>query len=112
MTKVLQGEAERIDDRVAAVARGVLAMLVQPLANRFRRRTGLVVDVGIDSGRRRRNRDPEDVVQQPLATQDRRRAVGIRGRGQQRAFREQAAPLIVIRDGDLPEPAPVNPGIP
>ncbi len=98
-------------DRVAAVARRILSMLRQPLADRRRRRARLVLrQIGVHAGRRRRHRQAEDVVQQPFAAQHRRRPIGIRRRRQQRALRQQPAALIVVGQRDPPETAAVDPG--
>ena len=54
----------------------------------------------------------EDVVEQELAAQHRRRAIGIRRRRQQRALREQAAALVFVGQRHAPEPAAVDAGDP
>src|SRR6185295_10311258 len=49
--EVLERKSQRVDDGVAARARWILAVLIEPFADRFRRRPGLVVDVRVDAGR-------------------------------------------------------------
>ena len=83
-------------------------MLREALADGQPHRRGVGVQVGVHAGRRRRHGQAEDVVQQPLAAQDGRRPVGIGGGRQYRSMREQAPPLLPIREGDSPEPATLD----
>ena len=55
----------------------------------------ILLEVGLDAGRRLRRRRAEQVLQDPLAALDRRRAVAGRGDGQDAALAEQAAPRAV-----------------
>src|SRR6185369_15422934 len=91
---------------MAAVARRVYAMGCQALADRGRRGAGLgVLEVGVDSRRRRRDRQSEDVIEKPLPAQDRRRTVGVRRGSEQRALRQQSATLVVVRKRHTTEAA-------
>src|ERR1700735_2227022 len=69
---IFEGEAERIDHRVATVASGIGAMLREALPHGGRDGAGLFRKRRIDSRRRRGNRQPEDVIQQPFAPHNRR----------------------------------------
>src|SRR5262249_34602416 len=62
--EILQRKAEGIQNRMAAVASWAGTMLRQSLAYRFRHGAGLVCQICVDSGRRRRHGQSKDVVQQ------------------------------------------------
>ena len=81
----------RIHQLVAAGAGRVRAVLRHPLAHREHAAFGVGVLQRRHVGRRRRRRRAEDVLENPLAAQDRRRAVGVRGHRQDAAVAEQAA---------------------
>src|SRR6185295_20358383 len=86
-------------------------VLRQALAYRFWRRPGLVLrQVRVDALRGRRNRQSENIVQQPFAPEDWRSTIRVRRCRQQRAFSKQSSPLIVIRERDPAEAAAVNSG--
>jgi hypothetical protein len=97
---------------MAAAAHGVLPVSRKLLTYRCRCGTGLLGQIGVHSGRRRRNRQTEYVVEQPLAAQNRRGSVRIRGCRQQRPFAKQSAALIGIRERDAAEAAAVDVGYP
>ena len=65
-------------------------------------------EIGVDAGRRRRHLQTEDVVQQPLAAQDRRGSIGIRGGGEHGGVGQQSAALIRVRQRDAAEAAAVD----
>ena len=83
-------------------------MLGESFAQRQILGARLRIEVGVNAGRRRWNRHAENVIQQPLSAQHRRRTVGIRGRREERAFGQQPATLIVVWQCNPPEPAAVN----
>ena len=89
--ELLEREAERIHLRMARRARRILPVLLEPLAHRLPLAVGALVAERRHVGRRRRRRRAEDVLEQPLAAQDRRRAVRVRGHRQHAAMAEQAA---------------------
>ena len=73
---------------------------LQPLADAQGRRSRTLVQVGVYVGRRRRRVRPQDIVQEPLATQHGRSAVRVGGYRHQPPVREQASPLIGVRKHD------------
>ena len=111
-SKFSSAKPERIDDRVAARACRVGAML-RPAA---RGSSGgaapglagarFVSTPGGGGG----SLQAEDVVQQEFSAKHRRRAIGIRRRRQQRALREQPAALVRVGQRHAPEAAAVNAG--
>ena len=108
--EVLERQAERVHHVVTARAGRVLPMLRDPLAHRQhgrgkRRR----LELG-DVRRRRRRRDAEQVLENPLAADDRRRAIGIRRHREDAALPEQTAAHAVRTELDAPEPAPLHVG--
>ncbi len=76
---------------MTARARRVLAMRLEPFAHRRQLAALAAFLQRRHVGRRRRRRRAEDRLEQPLAAQHRRRAVGIRRHGQQAALAEQSA---------------------
>ena len=94
--EILQREAERIHQLVAAGAgragavRSIRSRSVFGAASVLRLERRHV-------GERRRRRRAEQVLENPLAAQHRRRAIGVRGHHQDRALAEQPAPRIVGR---------------
>ena len=98
---------------MTAGARRIAPVLRQPVAYGERGGTRLGLrQSGVHAWGRRRHGQAEDVIQQPLAAEHGRCPIRIRGRGQQRAVREQSAALIGIRERHAPEPAAVNAGNP
>ena len=82
--EILQRETERIDHCVATVAGSVCPMLCEPFAHgSWQQAPGLLISsAGVHAGRRRRNRQAKNIIQQPFAAKDGRRAVRV-GRSQQ-----------------------------
>ena len=94
--EVLEREAERIHHAVAARARRVLAVLLQPLAHATSAPRPLSFSFECRHVRRRRRAAAcQDVLQDPLAAQHRRRPVRIRRHRQDAALTEQPAALVV-----------------
>src|SRR5262249_18537494 len=95
--EILERESERIQHRMATVASWTRAMLGQSLTDRLRSRARLVVgEIRIDSWRRRRHGQAEDVVQEKFASKNGRSTIRIRRGRQQCALREQTASLLLI----------------
>ena len=88
--EILQREAEPIHRAVTARARRVGAVALQPLADRTRLGACRLLE-GRHVRRRRRRRRAEQVLENPLAAQCRRRAVGVRGGQQDAALAQQPA---------------------
>src|SRR4030095_13641873 len=87
---------------MAGIARRFCAMLFHDFADRLRLLALFVFLKTFDIGRRRRWRCARDVFQNPRATKNRRRAIGIRRHHQDAAFSEQA-PAIGILECDSAE---------
>ena len=94
---------------VAARAHGVGAMLHHLLAHGERLLSIFVLLEHRNIGRRRRHRHPQDIFQNPLAADHRRRSLGVRGQRQDAALSQQSAAEIVVQS-DAAELASVNPG--
>ncbi len=105
--EVLEREAHGIHQLVTARAGDVGAVLGQPLADRERRRDRVVLERR-HVRRRRRRRRAEDVLEDPLAADHRRRAGRVRGDRQDAPLAEQAAPHAVVAELDAPELAAVD----
>ena len=99
--EVLEAEAERIHAAMARRADGVLAVFLELLAHRRRRSDLRFVEIR-HIGRRLRRRGIQEIVEDPLAAQHRRRARRVRGDREDAALRQHAA---ARRGGqvDLPE---------
>src|SRR5262245_21854539 len=93
---------------MAGIAPRILPMLCQPLTNGTRHRSSLVVDIGIDTRRRRRDWQAEDVVEQVFSSQHGRGALGIRRGRKQCSLREQSTTLLRIRKSYSTESAAVD----
>ena len=70
-----------------------------------------LVEVGVHVGRRRRHRRRQDVLEQPLAANGRRRARRVRRDGQHARLAEQA-PAVLVGQRHAPEVAAVDAGDP
>ena len=93
---------------MAAGARGLRAMRRHPLAHRqHRARVAVVLELR-HVRRRRRRRRAEQVLENPLAAHDRRRAVGIRRHRQDAALAEQPAARAVRPKRHAPEVAALD----
>src|SRR5437867_6363268 len=95
---------------MTTVAGGIRAVLREFLANRFWHGAGFIRQIRIHTGRRRRNRKTQNIVEQKFPAQDRRCSIGVRCGRQQRALRKQPAALIVVRQRHAPEAAAINSG--
>src|SRR2546426_5462285 len=95
--KVLERKAQRIYGRVTTRAGRILAMLFHELTQRQRLTLGSTVVQTRNVGRRWRWGRPQQVLQQPLAAQNNRGAVGIRIDSQETALAEKSTPYIKVR---------------
>lgn len=94
--KALEQEPRRIHDRVAAVARRVLAVLFQALAQGARV-AAHVVEVQVHVARRRRHQLAQHALQDVLAAQGRRGLGRMRVHGQKRAAHQEARARPILR---------------
>src|SRR5688572_22134399 len=106
--EVLHREADRVHDLVAARTERPLGVQMHLLAQRarMRLRPGLFLERRHD-GRRRWDRRADDVLEDPYAALNWRRALRQRGDEQDAAVAEHAAASVVL-DGHAAEVAAVN----
>ena len=107
--EVLEREPDRVHQAVTGGTGGVRPVLLHLLPHRARRARGLAFGQRGHVGRGHRRRRPEHVLEHPLASQHRRRGVGVGGDHQYRALAQQPT-AGVVGQPHLPELAAEHAG--
>jgi hypothetical protein len=102
--ETLEREAERVDELMARRANRVRSMRLHALAQRLGSGgRACPRKIRFDPRRRRRNLGAEQILDDPRAADDRRRAIGDRGRRQDAAQAEEAAARVILAQLDSAE---------